>query len=245
VTKPTLTGHARNGHAANGRAGGRGKSRMKGFLGGPAKRRRAPPPVPSAPPLSTVANGQTVPDPTRTPEPAPAAAPAAADRGEGGRFVHGNRAAAGRANAFSRKLGALRQAFVDAAASPDQIAEVGRKLQRLAGRGDVQAAALYLSYAIGRPQKAVDPDTLDLEEVALWLKSPGYQELLQLMGNRFAAALLAEVAAGTAPKDYAGLEAWLHKRGGQLAGAEATGERPPFADVCGFKPDPNPWRKRR
>jgi hypothetical protein len=128
-----------------------------------------PPATPA--PLNTVANGATV-----APAPAPATAPA--DRTEAGRFAPGNRAAVGRRNAFSRKLGSLREAFVSAAASEEQVAQVGRKLLELATAGDVQAAALYLSYALGKPGKVVDVDRLDLDELSIGEAAPSVASII-------------------------------------------------------------------
>ena len=81
-----------------------------------------------------------------------------------GRFAGGNKL--GRGNPFARRLGAMRTAFLDAV-SADDVAAVARKLAALAAAGDIAAAALYLSYALGKPVPAVNPDTLDLNEFAL------------------------------------------------------------------------------
>src|SRR5262249_18588101 len=61
---------------------------------------------------------------------------------------------------------ALRQALLDAA-TPERMRALAERLFQLAESGDVTAAKLLLSYLIGRPAIAADPDRLDVEEVAL------------------------------------------------------------------------------
>jgi hypothetical protein len=134
-------------------------------------------------PFSAVANGQTA---------DPAAAPV--DRTASGQFARGNRAAAGRGNAFSRKLGSLRAAFVSAAASEEQVAQVGRKLLELALAGDVPAATLYLGYALGKPGKVIDIDRLDLDELALLEAQPTVAGFAATMGNLSARATVEALA---------------------------------------------------
>ena len=82
-------------------------------------------------------------------------------RAAGGRFAKGNPGGPG--NPFARRVAALRQAVVDALGE-DGIAEVVRGLLTAAKAGDAAAAKLLLSYAVGQPTPAVDPDTLDHHE---------------------------------------------------------------------------------
>ncbi|MBL8731603.1 MAG: hypothetical protein JNN13_04450, partial [Planctomycetes bacterium] len=63
----------------------------------------------------------------------------------------GNRA--GRGNPSLRRQHALQQA-VRQAVGPDDLQRVLRKLVDLSERGDVQAASLLLSHAVGRPREA-------------------------------------------------------------------------------------------
>jgi hypothetical protein len=83
-----------------------------------------------------------------------------------GRFAKGNPGGPG--NPFARKSAALRQALVDAV-SEDDIRDIAIVLLLLARRGDLAAAKLLFSYVIGKPQPAVDPDTLDQHEWQTWL----------------------------------------------------------------------------
>ncbi len=93
-------------------------------------------------------------------------------RDDHGRFAKGN--AGGPGNPFARQVAALRCAFV-AALTPQDIAAVTQALLRQAHEGNVAAAKLLLSYGLGRPAAAVDPDTLDLHEFGLYraLPDPG------------------------------------------------------------------------
>ncbi len=87
--------------------------------------------------------------------------PAKDGRTEDGKFAPGNKL--GKGNPFTRKLGAKRAAFVDAVTN-EEVAALARELYRLALEGDLQAAALFLNYAVGKPTEAVDPDAVDLDE---------------------------------------------------------------------------------
>ncbi len=101
----------------------------------------------------------------QTPPPVAAAAQATptepAGRDSSGRFCRGNPGGPG--NPFARKTAALRQALLDTVTVEDLQAIV-RQLLHKAKEGDVSAARLVLSYAIGKPDKAVDPDSLDRHE---------------------------------------------------------------------------------
>jgi hypothetical protein len=77
------------------------------------------------------------------------------------RFAKANPGAPG--NPFARRVAALRQAAV-AAITPDAVQAILAKMTELALGGDVQAAKLVLSYAIGKPGAAADPDRLDVQE---------------------------------------------------------------------------------
>jgi hypothetical protein len=82
-------------------------------------------------------------------------------RGKRGRFTAGNRF--GKGNPFTRKLGAMRTAFLHAV-GPEDVQALARKLLELALGGDLAAASLFLLYSIGKPTEAVDPDDLDADE---------------------------------------------------------------------------------
>jgi len=86
-----------------------------------------------------------------------------------GRFVRGNRAACG--NAFGRQVAERRRAIV-AAVSAEDVGRVARKLYDLSLGGDVAAAKVLLTFVVGRPQPAPNPDLVDLEELAIVRQFP-------------------------------------------------------------------------
>jgi hypothetical protein len=92
--------------------------------------------------------------------PSPAAA-ATKVRDQRGRFVAGNPGGTG--NPFARQVAALRKAFLESV-TPEDIAAVVAALLARAKEGDVAAAKLVLTYAVGKPEATVDPDRLDLDE---------------------------------------------------------------------------------
>jgi len=93
----------------------------------------------------------------------------ASDRDARGRFAAGNKGGPG--NPFARRVAGLRQAMLEAVAKEDVRAIIGRIVEA-AKNGDVAAARLVLAYTVGKPAPAVDPDTLDLHEWALWQQMP-------------------------------------------------------------------------
>jgi hypothetical protein len=93
---------------------------------------------------------------------------------DGGRDAHGRFAAGnpgGPGNPFARQVGALRCALLKAV-TPEDLAAVAQALLRQAREGNVAAAKLLLSYTLGKPAAAVDPDTLDLHEFGLYQRLP-------------------------------------------------------------------------
>ncbi|MDA0799906.1 MAG: hypothetical protein O2884_14740 [Chloroflexi bacterium] len=79
-----------------------------------------------------------------------------------GRFTTGNPGGPG--NPYARRVAAMRTQLLDAVDS-DGIAEVARALLAAAKAGDTAAARLVLSYAVGPPLTAADPDRLDANEL--------------------------------------------------------------------------------
>src|SRR5213078_437222 len=79
----------------------------------------------------------------------------------GGRFAPGNPGGPG--NPFNRQVAALRRALL-AKVTAEDIEEVLAVLLIKAKSGDLAAIKLLLSYTIGKPGAAVDPDTLDQQE---------------------------------------------------------------------------------
>jgi hypothetical protein len=78
-----------------------------------------------------------------------------------GRFTIGNAGGAG--NPFARQVAALRQALINSI-TPEDIQAVAKALIQRAAEGNVQAAKLLFSYAIGKPQPAPEPDHMDADE---------------------------------------------------------------------------------
>ena len=104
----------------------------------------------------------------------------ATGRNSNGQFAKGNRFGPG--NPFARQVAGLRKALLDRVTAED-IQAIVEKLLQMAKAGDVAAAKLLLSYTIGKPQPAVEPDNLDVAE---WeqLKATAFKfkELPQTMG---------------------------------------------------------------
>jgi hypothetical protein len=82
-------------------------------------------------------------------------------RGADGRFTMEN--IGGPGNPYARRVAALRQAALEGI-TPDDMRSIMTKLAALAKDGDVAAAKIVLSYAIGKPAEAPNPDRLDVEE---------------------------------------------------------------------------------
>ncbi len=78
-----------------------------------------------------------------------------------GRFAKGNPGGPG--NPFARRTAAVRVALL-ARLGEDKVGAIVDRLVELALGGNVAAARLALSYSVGKPAPAVDPDTLDQQE---------------------------------------------------------------------------------
>ena len=88
--------------------------------------------------------------------PAPSPSPNGANgdgRDRRGRFALGNPGGPG--NPYARRVAELRAALLNAV-TPEDVAELARALLTQAKAGDVAAARLVLSYAVGRPAEAPD-----------------------------------------------------------------------------------------
>ena len=95
-----------------------------------------------------------------------------------GHFRPGNPGGPG--NPFARYTAEMREAFVNRA-SKERLERIADKFLDLAEQGNVQAAKLVLSYVIGKPLPAHEPDKMDADE---W---QGYQNTAVMKGQ--AAAL--------------------------------------------------------
>jgi hypothetical protein len=106
--------------------------------------------------------GKTEPPRGTPPDRAPASKEGHDSRG---RFTRNNKGGPG--NPYARQTAALRQAMLDAMTCEDIHAMVRQLIQK-AREGDVSAIRLALAYGIGKPDKTVDPDSLDSQEFKLW-----------------------------------------------------------------------------
>ena len=104
----------------------------------------------------------------RASDPAPSAN---ADNGRdtSGRFAPGNKGGPG--NPFGRLMAMLRCALCRRI-KPEDVEAIANVLIAKAKEGDVPAARLVLSYGIGKPTEAVNPDTLDLAEWDIYRQGP-------------------------------------------------------------------------
>jgi hypothetical protein len=101
--------------------------------------------------------------------------------------------------------------------TPEKIEELVRLIYEQALQGDMKAAKLILSYSVGQPRPAVDPDRLDVDEVDLFGKQARTPEefdrilysptarmmctLLQTMVPGFEKEALGKLAAGIQEMD--------------------------------------------
>jgi len=119
--------------------------------------------TPAARQDSTARNGSPA---SSGPAPAPAGD---SGRDARGRFTANNQGGPG--NPFARRTAKLRQAMLEAL-MPDDLRAILAQMVEAAKQGDVAAARLVLAYGVGKPAPAVDPDTLDVQEWALWQHNP-------------------------------------------------------------------------
>ena len=159
-----------------------------------------------------------------------------------GRFVRGN--AGGPGNPFARRVAQLRRTLCETVTEED-MQEVAKKLVEQARQGDVAAARLLLSYTIGQPTPAVDPDTLDLAEWDIHRRTPiNVDEMRQFMSG-IPTALICKIAGTLTPflqaraadamrevltADPADLPAAM-ERAAQIMGCEAPDDWGPDAPV--------------
>jgi len=111
---------------------------------------------------------QTQPTSSRQPDTTsatPQAAGASPERDSRGRFTPGNKGGPG--NPFNRRVAALRQVLLQSVSEQDISAIVATLVEQAKG-GDQAAAKLVLSYTVGKPTTAVDPDRLDIEEFDIY-----------------------------------------------------------------------------
>ena len=117
-------------------------------------------------------------------------------RTSSGQFAAGNKC--GKGNPHARKLSAMRKAFADVV-DENRLKQLAEKIYQRSLYGDMLAAKLLLSYVVGKPVEAVDPDRLDLEEWKLIQQSPTQGELLALVGVTANPTIAAELVANDQP----------------------------------------------
>lgn len=83
----------------------------------------------------------------------------------------------GPGNPFAKQVALLRKSLLESVTEAD-VAQLGRKLLKQALAGDVAASKVLLSYVVGKPVEAVDPDRLALEAWRLIQSWPTAAEVL-------------------------------------------------------------------
>jgi len=91
-----------------------------------------------------------------------------------GRFAAGNFGGPG--NPFARRVAEFRQVLHECCSLED-MRYIGGQVVALAKTGDMAATKLLLQYQVGKPAATVDPDTLDLQELALFQRGPTPDEI--------------------------------------------------------------------
>jgi hypothetical protein len=122
------------------------------------------------------------------PKPSADAAPPK-ERESNGRFAKGNRGGTG--NPFARQTAALRAALIQSVTEQD-IKDIVTVLVRDAKRGHLAAIKLLFAYVIGKPAAAVDPDTLDAQEMDLLQQSVPSPDTLETLRLQLPLSVLLE-----------------------------------------------------
>jgi hypothetical protein len=149
--------------------------------------------------LSALANPDPIPDTTASPEPQTQTPPrqsTAPDASSNGRDAHGRFAkgnGGGPGNPFARQTAALRKALLEAV-TPEDITQMAHTLMIHAKQGDLGACRLLFSYVLGKPQQAVDPDTLDRHEWDTWFQRMTTGEELQVLKGGWPLSVLCAMA---------------------------------------------------
>jgi hypothetical protein len=107
-----------------------------------------------------------------------------------GRFAKGN--AGGPGNPFTRRAAGFRKALCEMV-TEDDIRALGSQLLVAGLAGDVAAIKLLFAYTIGRPTDAVDPDTLDVQELELYQRRTTPPGELQPLLHGMSAELVCEL----------------------------------------------------
>jgi hypothetical protein len=89
-------------------------------------------------------------------------------------------------------VAALRTALIETVTEEDMRA-IAQQLVVMARLGDMAAIKLLFQYVVGKPAAAVDPDTLDHEELELYRRGPTAAQVQELACERLPADAVAEV----------------------------------------------------
>jgi hypothetical protein len=98
-----------------------------------------------------------------------------------GRFAAGTFGGPG--NPFARRVAEFRQVLHECCSFED-MRYIGGQVVALAKTGDMAATKLLLQYQVGKPAATVDPDTLDLQELALFQRGPTADEIHALTSGQ-------------------------------------------------------------
>ena len=136
-----------------------------------------------------------------------------------GRFAKGNLGGPG--NPFARKVAALRSALI-ATVTEEDMRFIAEQLIVTARLGDLAAIKLLFQYVLGKPAAAVDPDTLDLQELELYRRGPTAREVHEAACERLPADAVVEVLRVEKPCLGAGFQEAVAR--GVLGGEEDQGD---------------------
>jgi hypothetical protein len=118
-------------------------------------------------------------------------------------------------------MAAFRKAVCEAVSEQD-VREVAARLVEQAKEGDVAAAKLVLAYTVGRPQGAVDPDTLDQQEWQLFRQGPARPDDLSSVLDNMPASTACTLLRPLVP---ALEESWAHGLADRLRPDEPAPDR--------------------
>jgi hypothetical protein len=127
--------------------------------------------------------------------PSPHAAEPAAEnsRDARGRFGPGNPGGPG--NPYARRVAELRQVMLECVTKQEMEIIVGELMVQAKG-GNLAAIKLLFQYIIGKPPAAVDPDTLDVQEVEQYRRAPEHATITEIVGARMPADLACDLLRG-------------------------------------------------
>jgi hypothetical protein len=126
----------------------------------------------------------------------PAPSQPAPGREANGRFARGNLGGPG--NPFARQTAALRKQLLEAVTQQD-MQDICTMLILRAKGGSVPHLKLLFSYIIGKPTDAVNPDTLDRQEMEQYRQELGMEDLVLAVGRALTPAFACIVTRAIRP----------------------------------------------